>query len=116
MKSGKYLGDQRGVVTYLVKEFKLTPKIGECKSPFLIDGDPHEFSPVHVELLHRALPVYVIPNADVGHNTAVAVAANTAIAPATGLNLAAAMRQHKDQIPANGIAAGLAAMMGAGSS
>lgn len=55
MKSGKYLGEQRGVVSYLVKEFKLTPTV--CKSPFLIDGDPHEHAPVHVKLLHKALSV-----------------------------------------------------------
>jgi diacylglycerol kinase family enzyme len=55
MKSGKYLGEQKGVVSYLVKEFKLTPT--ECKSPFLIDGDPHEHGPVHVKVLHKALSV-----------------------------------------------------------
>ena len=55
MKQGKYLGQQKGVVSYLVKEFKLRPTV--CKSPFLIDGDPHEHGPVHVKVLHKALSV-----------------------------------------------------------
>ncbi len=68
---------------------------------------------MHVTVLHRALGVYVLPEAGVQARTAAAAAANTAIAPATGINFAALARAHKDAgaVPEHGIAAGLGAMM-----
>jgi diacylglycerol kinase family enzyme len=112
MKRGKYLGQQPGVVSYIVKEFRLTPIAGKCKSPFLIDGDPHDHSPIHVEVLHRALTVFVLPEAPVAPATGVAAGIAAAVAPATGINLGALMQQHK-AANAHGLAAGLGAMFGA---
>ena len=48
MKKGKYLGVQKGVTTHKCTEFKITPT--EYKSPYVIDGDPHDVSPIHVKV------------------------------------------------------------------
>ena len=45
-----------------LKEFKITPI--EYKSPYNIDGDPHDVSPIHVTCLNRALRLFYLPPED----------------------------------------------------
>jgi hypothetical protein len=58
MKKGKHLGTGKGVVSISVREFKITPK--EYRSPYNIDGDPHDVSPIHVTCLKRALKLFYL--------------------------------------------------------
>jgi hypothetical protein len=62
MKKGKFLALQKGVVTHRVQEFTITPT--SFKSPFCIDGDPHDVSKIHVVCLHRALELFYLPPED----------------------------------------------------
>lgn len=63
MKKGKHLGKGKGVVSYSLKEFKIKPTA--FKSPFCIDGDPHDVSEVHVKCLPKALNLFYLPKDDV---------------------------------------------------
>ena len=58
MKKGKFLGVQKGTVSLSLNEFKLTPT--SFKSPFCIDGDPHDVSAVHVTCMHQALRLFYL--------------------------------------------------------
>lgn len=62
MKSGKHLGLGKGVISLSLKEFKITPH--KYKSPFNIDGDPHDVSDVHVTCLPQALRLFYLPVED----------------------------------------------------
>jgi len=62
MKKGKFLGLGKGVKSYSLKEFKITPT--HFKSPYNIDGDPHDVSAVHVTCLHKALSLFYLPKED----------------------------------------------------
>jgi diacylglycerol kinase family enzyme len=55
---GKHLGLQKNVVSHLVKEFKIIPT--DYKSPYNIDGDPHDVCPVHVKVLHRSITAFAV--------------------------------------------------------
>ena len=61
-RQGKFLALQKGVVTYKVREFELIPT--SFRSPFCIDGDPHDVSRVKVQCLERALNLFVLPVED----------------------------------------------------
>jgi hypothetical protein len=61
MKKGVFLGeDPTRCRTFVVPEFKITPT--DAKSPYNIDGDPHEHGPVHVKVLHQALTMFCLPS------------------------------------------------------
>lgn len=62
MKKGKWLALQKGVHTFKCREFKITPT--EFKSPFVIDGDPHDVSKIHVQVLNKALSLFYLPAED----------------------------------------------------
>ena len=62
MKKGKFLGVQKGTTSFSVSEFKLTPT--SFKSPFCIDGDPHDVSAVHVTCLNKALRLFYLDQSD----------------------------------------------------
>ena len=59
---GRYLGLQKGVKTRSVDEFRLIPT--SYRSPFCIDGDPHDVSEVHVKVLKKALRLHYLPEQD----------------------------------------------------
>lgn len=60
MKRGIHLAkDTKRCKSFITKEFKITPT--KAKSPFNIDGDPHDHGPVHVRVLNRALSMYTLP-------------------------------------------------------
>jgi hypothetical protein len=60
MKKGVFLGEHpKQCRTFLVSEFKITPT--DAKSPYNIDGDPHDYGPVHVKVLHQALAMFCLP-------------------------------------------------------
>ena len=61
MKKGVFLGEHpKQCRTIVSSEFKITPT--DAKSPYLIDGDPHEYGPVHVKVLHQALTMFCLPS------------------------------------------------------
>lgn len=62
MKKGKWLGMQKDVRSFSLKEFKIHPI--EFQSPYCIDGDPHDVSDIHVTCLERALSLFYIPPED----------------------------------------------------
>ncbi len=64
-----------------MKEFKLTPT--EASSPFNIDGDPHDYCPVHLKVLNRALSVFTLP--EQGDHTVHSKVTNAPTAVALGI-------------------------------
>ncbi|EGD81165.1 hypothetical protein PTSG_11205 [Salpingoeca rosetta] len=60
MKRGIHLAkDHKRCKVYRTREFKITPT--KARSPFNIDGDPHDHGPVHVRVLHQALNMFTLP-------------------------------------------------------
>ena len=60
MKRGVHLAsNSKRCKTFITSEFKITPT--KAKSPFNIDGDPHDHGPVHVRVLNRALSMFTLP-------------------------------------------------------
>eukprot|EP00730_Choanoeca_flexa_P007789 TRINITY_DN12393_c0_g1_i4.p1 TRINITY_DN12393_c0_g1~~TRINITY_DN12393_c0_g1_i4.p1 ORF type:complete len:476 (+),score=119.90 TRINITY_DN12393_c0_g1_i4:888-2315(+) len=81
MKKGVFLGeDPTRCRTFVVPEFKITPT--EARSPYNIDGDPHDNGPVHVKVLHQALKMFCLPLQATDPETvsAVVLSAPTAVA------------------------------------
>eukprot|EP00051_Salpingoeca_urceolata_P035202 m.28753 g.28753 ORF g.28753 m.28753 type:complete len:596 (-) comp8925_c0_seq1:66-1853(-) len=73
MKHGKYFGEQPGVETFKVTEFKLEPDFDTppAQPQYNIDGDPYPCtSPLHVKCLNRGVRVYVSRSAPLKKNTA----------------------------------------------
>eukprot|EP00050_Salpingoeca_kvevrii_P021000 m.105082 g.105082 ORF g.105082 m.105082 type:complete len:627 (-) comp9130_c0_seq2:2306-4186(-) len=60
MKKGKYMGDQKECSSFFVKECKIVPKEG-TRTPYVVDGDPHDPLPCHIKNLHKHIQVFALP-------------------------------------------------------
>lgn len=114
MKKGIYLSeDKKRCKAFRMKEFKLTPTEG--RSPYNIDGDPHTACPVHVKVMHKALTVFVLPEAgDKSINSKIMNAPTALGLSIAGINASDLRAPQQVAVPKDGALSALGGMLGVG--